>query len=118
LDSVFAGKSYHDVIDVCANWHRLNHFRFSGASIRRKRSAISRFVEMPVSAVCWFFTIWLCSLVPLKAAVAIFVVPKFDDDLPSGFFNFSNRAQPLSFSLKMTLSPNRTARAADGRQRR
>ena len=72
LDFVFAGKSYHDAIDVGANWRRLNHFRSSGASIPRKRRANSRFFEMAVSAVCWFFLIWLCSGVPLKAAVVIY----------------------------------------------
>jgi hypothetical protein len=45
-----------------ANWRRLNHFRSSGASIRRKRRANSLFFEM----VCWFFLIWICSRVPLK----------------------------------------------------
>jgi hypothetical protein len=66
LDFVCAGKSYHDSIDVGPNWRRLNHFRSSGASILRKRRANSRFFEIAVSAVCWFFFIWLCACVPLK----------------------------------------------------
>ncbi len=63
----------------------LNRFCLSGASFCRKRSAFSRFCEMPVSAVCWFFLIWLFSLLPLKAVVVIFVVSKFDNDLPMSF---------------------------------
>ena len=43
------------------------------------------------------------------AAVVIFVVSKFDNDLPISFLIF-HKAQPLSFSCKLSVSPNRAAR--------
>jgi hypothetical protein len=56
----------------------------------------------PAVAVSWFekakpwvFLIWSCSLLPLEAAVVIFVVSKFDNDLPISF---------LVFQIKLNLS--------------
>jgi hypothetical protein len=84
-------------VDVRANWCRLNDVRSSGASIRRNRRAHSRFFEIVVRTVCWFFLTWICSLVPLKTKVVISVVSEFHDALPRSFLMFQLKLDSLRF---------------------